>query len=471
MFRTIPIKGRAVSRALLFLLTGLCFLAGCGLLGAADDQAKGDQDLPLSGVGPYAKQFLDCSGEFPDPIFMTSGDPDVYWGEPWLLQESDSRFMLFFEERDETGSQQQLAIYMQRIEILPAPAGSCRDWDLTFMTRQGNRVPAADPILVLQGGGAPCVFKEGGAFRVWYDLPDESGIDTVIVQESADGSFVTAGQPEPVLRPTESWEMGYVGSPSLLQNPMNGKLQLWYEGSIFSNRSIGYAEYDSAAKRWVKRDSAGRNSVDDPGEVQPALRPNQLDWEYHYPAERGSGTVGMPNVILYKSPVRTFYYMFYTGNLTAWPTGNPLAEELAPLAKCIKEKAAVGAEECLTEEDAALLALLDDQDTSIGLAGSLDGMNWLKASTIQIWGEVAWQVNPIVNEVFAIDALNKLWVMFKGEAYQELIQGSTNVFFPLVIVDEMASCTLNLQTRFFMVFQQSGGLGGTKGLALATVQR
>ncbi len=115
--------------------------------------------------------------------------------------------------------------------------------------------------------------------------------------------------------------------------------------------------------------------------------------------------------------------------------------------------------------------LLDDQDTSIGLAGSLDGLNWLKSSTVQDWGEVAWQVNPILNEVFAIDALNKIWVMIKGEAYQEKIKGSTNVFFPLVIVDEMAPCTLNLKTRFFMVYQQAGGLSFKKGLALATVER
>jgi len=472
MQRTYRWKGLGRPRAPVLLLAGCCLAAaGCGLIGASDDQAKGDQDLPLSGVGPYAKQFLDCEGDFPDPVFLASGDPDVAYGEPWMLQESDTRFLLFFEERTRTDPQQEPAILLQRVAIVPAPADSCRAWDLSLLTPSGAPSPGPDPAPVLQGGGAPCVLPEGDGFRVWYDRADETGIDTVGIRIRTDGSVEVLGPPEPALRPTEAWENGYVGSPSVLDNPLNGMRQLWYEGSIFSSRSIGYAQWDPAAGRWVKRDAAGRNGVDHPGQVEPVLRPGQLEWEYHYPAELDTGTVGMPTVLLFRSPARTFYYMYYTGNLTGRPEPLTLSGELARLAACLKERAATDPEGCLNERDRDLLARLDDQDTSVGFAGSLDGLNWMKASTIQIWGEIAWQVNPILNEVFAIDAVNKIWVQFKGKRYQEMIAGSTNVFCPLVIVDEMAPCTLNLRTRFFMVYEQSGGLNGTQGLALATVER
>jgi len=472
--RTHPATGRPAGppRPWLFL-AAFCLLAGCGMIGAGEDQSKGDRDLPLSGVGPFAKQFTDCSSDSPDPIFMTSDRDDVFWGEPWLLQESDARFMLFFEERTQAGTAERLDIRMQRVAIVPAAADSCRTWDLRFVSPQGNLVEDPDPVLVLQGGGAPCVLAgAGGVFRIWYGLENESGIDYVEMREEAGGRFAALRPAEPVLRPSEAWERGTVGSPSVLSHPVSGELQLWYEGSVLSGRSIGYAAFDAAAGRWVKRDAAGRTSADHPGEVRPVLWPSQVDWEYHYPAELDSGSVGTPHVILFQSPARTYYYMYYTGNLTGRPSLNPLAHRLAHVAPCLKERAPLdGAEGCLTEQDKALLAALDDQDTSIGLAGSLDGVTWLKSSTVQDWGEVAWQVNPILNEVFAIDALNKLWVMIQGEAYEEKIQGSTNVFFPLVIVDEMAPSTLNLKTRFFMVYQQAGGLSFRKGLALATVER
>lgn len=466
-------EGRRSGPLPLAVLLAGCLVASCGMIGAPDDHPKGDRALPLSGVGPYTKQFVDCDSDSPDPIFMTPDGDDVVWSEPWLLQEGDSRFMLFFEERVQTASGERLAIRVQRIAIVRAPPDSCRTWDVVFLSPQGDVREDPDPSPVLQGGGAPSVLAGDGVYRIWYGLEDGGGVDHVEMLQEAGGRFVPVRPPEPVLRPTESWERGTVGSPSVLENPMNGKLELWYEGSVARDRSIGYARWDPEARRWVKRDAAGRNSVDNPGEVRPVLWPSQPDWEYHYPTDLLSGSVGTPHVILFRSPARTYYYMYYTGNLTNRPAVNPAAAaELEPLASCIKERAPLGeAEGCLTEEDRRVLAQLSDQDTSIGFAGSLDGINWVKASTIQEWGEIAWQVNPILNEVFAIDALNKIWVAIRGKAYEEKIRGSTNVFFPLVIVDEMAPATVNLRTAFLMVYQQAGGLSFRNGLALATVER
>ena len=141
-------------------------------------------------------------------------------------------------------------------------------------------------------------------------------------------------------------------------------------------------------------------------------------------------------MILHRTPTRTLYYMYYTGNL--------------------RGRAALN---------------LDDVDTSIGLAGSLDGLHWLKASTLQIFGEIAWEVNPILNEVFPLDVVNKLFAEFLGEEYKYRIEGSSNVFFPFVIVDEIAPCVLDLGTSFFLFFQQTGSLDQNKGIGLAIVER
>ena len=312
------------------LLLGFGLLVGCGTLGASDDQAKGDANLPLSGVGPFMKQYIDCDAETLEPIFLTSGRHNVLYEEPLLVEESESRFMVFFERRV-NGLVGRRDVYVQRIEIVRAPESEkCKAWNVRLLSPQGNEIDKADPVLVLKNAGAPCVIKAGGVYQIWYSVSNDKGIGYAEVTEQADGSFAVTRAQSVVLTATEDWENGRVGSPSVLNNPYNGKYQMWYEGSPYTRRSIGYAEYDNATNAWIKSDAAGRNSVDNPGSVMPVLWPDQIDWEFHYPRDLDSGTVGTPNVILFQSPARTFYYMYYTGNLTGWPKPGPVK---APLEK------------------------------------------------------------------------------------------------------------------------------------------
>lgn len=421
-------------------------LSACGLLGSKGDEPKGDAFLPLSGVGPYMKEDQDCQADFLQSVFMSSGDKNLTWGEPWVLSEGASRFRILFEERD--AQQGTLKVLQQTVELLPASSISCRTRDIRFLSLDGHTLPAPEPATVLEGGGAPSVIVVGNRYRMWYGMEGGQGIGYTELVKDQDGDLVE--QPEnsvaPVLQPSELWEGSYVGSPSVLKNPGLDDYQMWYEGNIFCesdpvssedicHRSIGYATSPDGIT-WTKRDTAGRNGEDNPGEVRPLLEPTQSTWEFHYPVETQSGTVGMPHVLLHRSPVRTLYYLYYTGNLNGYPSLN-----------------------------------LNDTDTSIGFAGSLDGVNWVKSSTLQQFGDIAWEVNPILNEVFPLDIVNKLFADLLGEGYKYMIEGSSNVFFPFVIVDETAPYALDLGTSFLMFFQQSGGLDQDKGLALAVVER
>jgi hypothetical protein len=414
------------------VMIALC-VHSCGFLGSKGDEPKGDESLPLSGVGPFLKQDQNCQEDFIQPILMDSGDPLVYWGEPFLMPRGGTRYGLFFEARGE-GS---VAIYHQFLEITPAPQGSCRSRDVYFVSRDGELTPRPDPDVVMEAAGAPTVIRDQDLFKVWYEMGNGQGIGYAEAAESDEG-FHVLYRVEPVVQPSEQWESDVVGSPTVLWNEGLGLYQMWYEGDISSERSIGYAT-SIDGKEWTKRDAAGHTSKDHQGSVSPVLTPTQITWEYHYPAEHDSGSIGTPHVILHRTPVRTLYYLYYTGNL--------------------RGKEALGS---------------DDVDSSIGLAGSEDGLHWVKASTLQEFGNVAWEVNPILNEVFALDVVDKfcreiieLW----DEDYKEKIRGSSNVFCPLVIVDEMAPGVLDMGTFFLMVYQQRGGLDQSKGIALAALER
>jgi len=204
------------------------------------------------------------------------------------------------------------------------------------------------------------------------------------------------------------------------------------------SRAIGYAVSGDGI-HWVKQDPSGRNSTEHPGQVAPVLTANQLTWEFHYPAETSSGTIGTPHVLLHTTPTRVLYYMYYTGNLQSTPVPDPCS----------------------------------DVDTSIGFAGSQDGVHWVKSSTIQQFGDIAWEVNPILNEVFPLDIINRYCVDFfeaMEPGYRAKIEGSSNVFCPPVIVNEATPGALDLRTFFLMFFQQFS-LPDQKGLGLAVVER
>ncbi len=418
--------------SLILLMFGLvvCILA-CGFLGSKGDEPRGDASLPVSGIGPIIKEDQDCDADFIQSVVMDAGDPSVYWGEPWLMHAEGLRFHLFFEARTFWST----SIYYQCLEIDHAPDGYCRSRIVRFLSLDGEYTDRPSPVMVLKDAGAPSVLYEDSVFKIWYERPGRGEIGYAELCIDEQKGFRELTRIEPVVQPSESWEVGFVGSPSVLYNRMLNRYEMWYEGNLNGQRSIGSAVSDDGMV-WIKRDGRGRNSKDHPGSVAPVLTPDQTTWEFHYPTVADSGSVGMPHVMLHRTPVRLLYYLYYTGNLRG-----------------------------------RLVLNLDDVDTSIGVAGSEDGVHWVKASTIQEFGNIAWEVNPIVNEVFPLDVVNKLFAELMGEGYKYMIKGSSNVFFPFVIVDEAAPCMVDMGTFFYLMFEHAGGLDQSKGLALGVIER
>ena len=270
------------------LLAGL-LLPACGFLGTKGEEPKGDAFLPLSGVGPYQKEDQDCAADFLQPIFMHSPDPDVYWGEPWAQRIGNQRFRLWFESREGD----RVDVYYQDLQFRDASPLACRTRDVSFLSPEGEPLPAPEPVQVLRGAGAPALLVEGDTIRVWYEMEDGGGIGHAEVREGADGALTVEERQEPVLEASETWENGHVGSPSVLWSPRLGRYQMWYEGDLLAQRSVGYATSENGLA-WVKRDAAGRSSEEDPGEVEPILRPSQKTWEFHYPSDDDSGSMGTP---------------------------------------------------------------------------------------------------------------------------------------------------------------------------------
>lgn len=94
----------------------------------------------------------------------------------------------------------------------------------------------ADPVEpVLNDASAPSVITGGGSIELFFVIGDGEGIGRAT---SSDGGRTFTTDPAPVLVPQASWEMGFVGSPSVIA--AGGDRVLFYEGG--PRRGIGAAQ-------------------------------------------------------------------------------------------------------------------------------------------------------------------------------------------------------------------------------------
>ena len=159
-------------------------------------------------------------------------------------------------------------------------------------------------------------------------------------------------------------------------------------------------------------------------------------------------------VLLDRAPIRDIYIMYYTGNLR----GN-------------------------------LGNLRDDVDTSIGVAISLDGILFEKASTEVDYPRIANEVNPVLNELFPLcivyDDLSCLITAL--EPFYDLVHGpggfctkpenehhpaceridpgdglpgsgSSNAKSPLLAVDEAEPSVVQLGEKFILFYHQQSNI-------------
>ncbi|MCA9720695.1 MAG: hypothetical protein KC468_38890 [Myxococcales bacterium] len=399
------------ARRTVAIVAALALAAGCGFTAEKGTEPTGSENLPSSGVGPWIKLDFFCNTQLVQPFILDSPN-QVSLSEPWLLRDGDRglHFRLWYENRRDGRS----VIEHDRLEVLRG--SDCRRFDASLA---GTQTVLTAPAGGWEGGnllgtagyvGAPSVIEDGGGFRMWYEGGRWAGIGHATSPDGlgwtrSDARASGSSGVGPVLVPDQAWENGTVGSPSVLFD--GERYRMWYEGDVLGARAIGYAE-SADGLSWTKRDAAGRSSAGGRGDVAPVLVATQRNWEFHYPTDP-FGRVGQPQVIVQRTPLRTVFLMYYTGNLSGHLERGP-----------------------------------DDFDSSIGIAVSEDGLSWEKApNDRESDTDPANEINPVVAEKLPL-------------ALPPFVEGSVNSFNPVSIVDEASIGVVYVpeEQTFFSVWHQ-----------------
>ncbi|MFN7954343.1 MAG: hypothetical protein U0610_21635 [bacterium] len=368
---------------------------GCGFTASKGNEPSGSENLPTSGVGPFLKQDFYCNTQLVQPFILTS-PADAQRGGPTFVREPDGTFQIWSELRSGDGSR----ILRNQLTLLPGT--QCRDFDVS-VTADETALDAAD---AWEAGavGAPTVLAQDGHYRMWFEGGRYAGIGYA---ESNDGLHWTRRSANPVLVPDQRWEAGTIGSPTVVFR--DGLYRMWYDGNVNAARAIGYAE-SSDGVTWTKRDAFGRSSAGGHDDVVPVLTADQTTWEFFKPTD-SAGSVGAPSVVVHHDPLRTYYLLYYTGNLRG-----------------------------------RLDTRFDDVDSSIGIAFSENGLDWTKAPNKRECEEFecpANEINPNVAEKLPISLGPK-------------VDGSFNSFSAFSIVDEAEPAVVEVpeELTFFLLWHQ-----------------
>jgi hypothetical protein len=93
--------------------------------------------------------------------------------------------------------------------------------------------------------------RDGGGFRIWYTRADPAdGTAEIWYAELPDVHSVPDRQPGLALAPTEGWEEGFVGEPTLVDLG-GGHLVLYYRGGV-ALPAIGRADSTDDGASWQK---------------------------------------------------------------------------------------------------------------------------------------------------------------------------------------------------------------------------
>ena len=391
---------------ILLLITG-AFTHGCGFLAEKGQEPRGDTNLPVSGVGKFLKQDVYCSAEFIQP-YVVEDPTGSAWSsaEPCVIADGGS-IRLWFERR--SNSNDNSTIHTALLAVGQGTA--CREVNAGLIEPVQEIVLDPDPG---RPAGAPSVLKVGGRYRMWFELGTRAAIALAETESCTPGDCASwTLVDDRILEPNQAWEKDSVGSPTVVLH--NGLYRMWYDGDSNGDRSIGYAwSYDGL--NWIKTDAAGTEDSAVGGlngTVMPVLRATQTNWEFWYPdpaSPRYIGRVGTPSVIVYQSPLRTLFLMYYTGNLEGRLRPPPRSPPSPGM------------------------------DSSIGIAASQDGLNWQKAPSYSQPDVIASEINPIMAEKLPVSI-----------PIPDKPKGSVNVFNPIFIVHEAAPSVLEVVPNQFFI--------------------
>ena len=406
----------SMDRALLFKRISACLLAGvltcCGAMGTPGKEPAGWENLPIAGVAPYIKIDVDEDAVNASQPFISlppepGGTPinPVKGSEPCVLK-FGSVYRMWYEDacpvNGESGTYEQGMICIFTIESVdgenwqgkgPDGAPLPVEWKEGVETPydpgawEGGRVQAPSVVYDPQGGDA--------LYKMWYTGTDGTRIGYAFSTNGQKWTRSGPGgeeDPSPVLVPCLSWEggkAGLIGSPGVIID--DGQYRMWYHGEDAEGvRRIGHA-LSADGETWFKMDAAGYLGNEEDHRTQgdscspeqeglpldPVLTPNPIepctpeeleedpfctDWALQRNWEWTR--VWAPYVMRDDSSLRKIYRMYYTGGVL------------------------------VLRDPKNLPSLFSEFSTSVGYAGSVNGVEWVKQRI---------GINPVLDEPFALD--------------------------------------------------------------------
>jgi hypothetical protein len=445
-------------------VTFILLLASCGRLGDPGKEPAGWENLPNAGVAPYVKLDIDEDATNSSQPFITmpqdTQDPTIRpvgGNEPNVVKVG-SLYKMWYEDSG-------------RLYYVESADGE--HWQGYGSGIDPTPVTWADPSPYGPGAwengkvAAPSVLfdvsDKEASFKMWYTGGDRTGIGLALSDDGLHWRRTGAGKdPSPVLVPCLAWEGGQngsIGSPSVIRD--DGVYRMWYDGIEYSTdqegvQQIGYA-FSEEGRLWLKSDAEGELTAGGtcaPGQetapVDPVLTPNPIlpcteeeiaadpqchDWSLKRNWEWKR--VWAPYVMRDDSSQRRIYRMYYTGGTLV-----------------------------LRDPD-NLLTLLETHSTSVGYAGSVDGIGWIKQRI---------GINPVLDEPFALDLGG-----FMEYYCQTLPPEGDNVFCFLrdaltevsirILTNEYGPAVVKDDKEFKMWFRQNDVLNivltGLEGVSLA----
>lgn len=159
-------------------------------------------------------------------------------------------------------------------------------------------LPVLEPLDGEAEVGAPSVIGRGDAVELFFAAGGGARIGRAV---SLDRGRTFASDPAPVLEPSEAWERGYVGSPSVVEHL--GTIYLAYEGG--PRAGIGIARVGPGGAERLAREPV----------VTPALVEDPLLW-------RVITEVGAPHALAVNGAVRLYFTARGAEGGDAWVGGD-----------------------------------------------------------------------------------------------------------------------------------------------------
>jgi len=382
----VPAKIKKYSGLLLMPLL-LC----CGAMGTPGEEPAGLMNLPNAAVAPYIKIDVDEDPVTASQPFISlppeSGGLPIHTvtgNEPCVLRMGSGESWMWYEE------------YGTIFIIRSTDGEYWRGLDGDDPTETRWNPPAVLSV------GAPSVLHDpadaAAPFKMWYTVGNRLGIGFAVSQDGVQWTRAGTGEgggAGAVLVPCLEWEggaAGGIGSPSVILD--DGLYRMWYDGESVvlgeATRHIGYAQ-SADGTVWFKMDPLGARGQEQ-GHIteaetctpeqsllplEPVLSPNPIvpctpeekhedpqckDWALRRNWEWTQ--VWAPYVMRDDSSLRKVYKMYYTGGVLV-----------------------------LRELD-DLPSLFSEYSTSVGFAGSWDGLSWIKQRI---------GINPVLDEPFPLD--------------------------------------------------------------------